>query len=321
MRTQFNKVEKIRIASKAQENNTSIMYELIHNADRYTNARTCICCDCAEKTLAPSEGHAVAIPSLGFSYRYLCNDCYNNARNAYHSNARQGFSKKGTDKETELAKTEGGYEFELQRVDDNTFTTLSTMLNLLGHKGEADCTVSEEHPTLILKGLACLAFLRSLEKYDMLSIVDNPNCGAHMHNAIDNIGIVRRFYHSLFMPLNDYLKSLGSEELERVFGSDFRGYATPINRNSDAMSHSNFVNCQHEKTLEFRLPRVTSARQYIECAKFWRKCVWYINSHFCAVWNESASRDEKKALAQKVGAQLVQYAQYLVNGDYIKLSV
>ena len=87
------------------------------------------------------------------------------------------------------------------------------------------------------------------------------------------------------------------------------------------MSHSNFVNCQHDNTLEFRLPRITSARQYIESVKFWRKCVWYINTYFCEVWNESTSREEKKALAQKIGAQLVQYAQYLVNGDYIKLSV
>lgn len=314
----FNSIEKKLMEKEAKNRGVNLMQVLIEKANNYTNARKCTCMECG-LPLEVGEGHAVALPQKGFSYRYLCSKHYAPTTNNYHSN---DYTVKGTTKSTDLASTYVGCEIELKSVNDyNKFNLVSSLMNSYGHKEERDCTVTEEHGTLILQGIASLGFLRSVEKYGCLEVVNNPSCGAHIHASINNIGIVRRFYHSLFLPLNDYLQSLGSEELERVFGSDFRSYACPIDRYSEPTNHSNFINTQHDNTLEFRLPRITSARQYIECVKFWRKCVWYINSYFCSIWNESASREEKKALAQKVGAQLVQYTQYLVNGDYIKLSV
>ena len=117
---------------------------------------------------------------------------------------------------------------------------------------------------------------------------------------------MRRYYHSIFLPLNDYIDSLGAERRVEVFGSDFRYYAMKINENSDPQSHSNIFNTQHLHTLEFRLPRVIGYKQYMNVLKFWREVVCYINNYD---FKEDADAVTRKATARTCGGALVKIAK------------
>ena len=74
------------------------------------------------------------------------------------------------------------------------------------------------------------------------------------------------------------------------------------------MSHSNFVNCQHAHTLEFRLPRIRSAEQYITDIYFFREVVALLNN---TEWiaKTSDNRNERKAQAVNLSREIVEIAR------------
>ena len=90
---------------------------------------------------------------------------------------------------------------------------------------------------------------------------------------------IRRFYHSLFLKLSDELKACPTET-EKLFGRNFGTWARPISECSSPTEHTNFINTQHDNTLEFRLVMFRNARQYMAVTKFARACTEALVNNF-----------------------------------------
>ena len=87
---------------------------------------------------------------------------------------------------------------------------------------------------------------------------------------------VRENYEALFKPLANCICNMQSVDKIKYFGSDFRDWAKyPVWHNPN--NHTNLFNVQHNNTLEFRLPRCISSKQYLQCCKGWRAVVCEIN--------------------------------------------
>ena len=144
--------------------------------------------------------------------------------------------------------------------------------------------------------------------------------GTHTHighvtllNSL-TMSYIRRFYHSLFIPLSDALKE-NPAKTKAIFGRNFVYYASPVNASSSAIDHCNFVNTQHNNTLEFRLCQYHNAEQYSTCLDFCRKVAEIVFNDFCnkiledglteGQYLSSEKNEELKKLAQKTGKKLV----------------
>lgn len=283
----------------------------------YKNARSsnCIYKDATmdstcNRPLERAEGIAIL---TRYGIRYVCNECYRRQL-GYHGGRSFQQDILGTQKNGSLEKTTVGCEVEymFNNLTKNEIATAKWLLNnTLGGADEADCTVSSEHPTGIMLGLGRISkVLQGLEHYicsngkTLLSnMCDNSQCGAHCHGYCNDVVYVRRYYHSIFIPLYDRIAGLDNDRMQEVFGSNFRGYASRIYAGCNPQSHSNFVNTQHAKTLELRLPRIVSHKQYIKVLKFWRECCYTINT-----WDfekENIDNDIRTANAKACGAELV----------------
>ena len=91
---------------------------------------------------------------------------------------------------------------------------------------------------------------------------------------------IRRFYHSLFVPLSRALEENDTKASE-IFGRGFGYWSQAINDNTDAEEHTNFINVQHDYTLEFRRAFFRNAKQYSRCADFCRKVTEKVVNTFC----------------------------------------
>lgn len=283
--------------------------------EKITNTRNLRACKCylpqCRHIIEKGKGYAIFIPSRGV--RYLCETHKNNgALINYHGNAYTNDINKtlGSEKVTSLASTKIGVELETNahNLTNHEINTLRAILeNNFKCRAEYDCTVSAEFPTEKMQGLARLSkILQSLEKHDLLKALSADNVGAHIHAGCNKVLYVRRYYHSIFLNLANYIYSMSTEKRLAVFGSDFRGYAQMINEHSNATNHSNIFNTQHEHTLEFRLPRVRTYKQYLNVVKFWREIVCYINNYD---FMENADANTRKERARACGNELVKIAQ------------
>ena len=90
------------------------------------------------------------------------------------------------------------------------------------------------------------------------------------------------------------------------FGSDFRYYACKIDRYTDCMNHANFINVQHDHTLEFRLPRIREYRQFVELLKFWREVGFFLNNFDFEKTAEAITRKRK---ASEAAEEIVKIAK------------
>lgn len=135
----------------------------------------------------------------------------------------------------------------------------------------------------------------------------NGDCGDHTHiGNRDHINpatmdYIRRFYHSLFIPLCKEMQ-LNPHATERMFGRYFTYYADTIDETSDATEHTNFINLQHDHTIEFRLTKFRSAAQYMNVVKFARACCEAIVNNFVLHFNdpiEDGETDKAKIKAYR----------------------
>lgn len=289
--------------------NNYLINEKVTEGERNRNKSHCYSCGCR---LEKGEGFAIWIPSRG--RRYVCDRHYDTRGILpYHSNAsnrQSGSDGIGTIKSTSLASKTIGVEIEV--VQDGLTTSEFTSLRALCEvsfnvKMESDCTVSGEMPTDYMRGLATISkVLQSMEVHGLLNAVNNERCGAHIHVQCDDVPYIRRYYHSIFLPLAYYIEAMSTDIRVLYFGSDFREWATMIDEYTDALNHSNIFNTQHQNTLEFRLPRITSHEQYMRCLKFWREIVFTIDSYDL---RKNADAVTRKAQAQKCGSELVKIAK------------
>lgn len=247
------------------------------------NIRECGCCqDGCQNRGSRGTMHAVLAVGKGHGFRYLCNEHYGlSGLKEYHSSADVTYI--GSKKNSDLASTPVGVEFEVALKDLkkdipllNIFRT--TLVNYAGARQEEDGTVSAEFPTGAFIGINSLSkLLDSFERYSVLeALTSNKKCGAHIHAGCVCVEYVRENYITIFKPLADHIYNMQSADKIKYFGSGFRDWAI-YPKWEDPENHTNIINTQHSHTLEFRLPRCVSAKQYLQCCKAWRAVVCEIN--------------------------------------------
>lgn len=268
--------------------------------------------------LPKGTGFALVLPETGDMPRYICSNCKAELESqlGYHGNANMraanptnglGTVKIGSSEQYTIGveiEHRGGY------VSRNARYTFKVLVErAFNVKEESDCTVDGEFPTDKMNGANILSkVLRKLEKYGFMSFLDIESVGAHIHVECTCIEFVRNWYNTLFCPLSEYLTSHNDTWLIENFGRAFGSYRESIDRYSNCMSHSNFVNCQHNHTLEFRLPRIASADQFMNDVYFWRDVVALLNN---TAWIErtSSNRNERKAQAVALSQEIVRIAK------------
>lgn len=238
--------------------------------------------------LPSGTGYALVLPEAGDRPRYICNECKRklDSQLGYHGNARIRANEPteglGTPKKGDIERYTVGVEIEhnggyISRKARYTFKVL--IERNFNVREESDCTVSGEFPTDKMHGGNILSkVIRKIEKYGFMPFLDAESVGAHIHVECVCVSIVRNWYNTLFVPLSDYLTAHDEEWLISNFGRGFGSYRNSIDMHTDCMNHSNFVNCQHEHTLEFRLPRIHTAEQYCTDVYFFREVVALLNN-------------------------------------------
>ena len=245
-------------------------------------------CGCAQEGCSNrgSRGtmRAVLAVGKGHGFRYLCPEHYGlNGLRSYHSGVAADITYIGSKKNTSLASTSIGVEFEVVVRSEKDIPLLNIFRTALANfacaRQEEDATVCAEFPTGAFVGVNSLSkLLDSFEKYGILeTLTTSERCGAHIHAGTNCIQYVRQNYKALFEPLADHIYNMEPADRVKFFGSDFRVWATYPDWN-EPEKHQNIFNVQHQHTLEFRLPRCTTSKQFLQCCKAWRAVVCEINT-------------------------------------------
>ena len=188
-----------------------------------------------------------------------------------------------------------------------------------------DCTVDVEYKSPIYHGLNSMS--KTFETFDRLIddghlVVDN-RCGTHTHYGNSDylnattIEYLRRFYHSLFIPLCESIKDTPMHKRMTFWGRDWGEWAAPINRNTNPLEHTNFINLQHNNTIEFRLPRYRNAKQMMRVVKLTKAIGNCIVENFIKHFNDTEIdtrrykniTEYRKHKAQMTGQKIVKLYQ------------
>ena len=133
----------------------------------------------------------------------------------------------------------------------------------------------------LAKIVGAIEYMNDKSSYDFS--VNNEDCGIHTHYGfIDNrfdFTTLCTHYEQLFKPLNDTIKDMNENDRIAVFGRDFEYYNKQLNFNYPSQ-HENWINIQHRYTLEIRMPRFTSASQYMRFLKCFKKIFKTLNTHY-----------------------------------------
>ena len=268
------------------------------------------CCICG-RIVPAYNGYSIVVRGKGTNGRVFCRQCGDGTWSYGIGNDKII----GTDKKGVLESTTVGVEVELVNMDNEKFYSIRRQLGFMGFHNintnrnlpQSDCTVDTEIPTPIMQGLSSLsALLRNAEKRGELVCTNNRQCGAHIHVYCNDVDYIRRYYHSIFSGFQSWLDTIGADKRIEFFGSDYRNYARRVNMDiCETPEHGSIINIEHDNTLEFRLPRIISHKQYIKVVKFWREVGCTIN-HFDFCKNADATT--RKAKAKECGAYIVQLA-------------
>lgn len=242
---------------------------------------TCMCPNCnnigTHKVIVFRRG--------GEGHGFMCDFHFRNEESYYTKNNNEV----GTNKAN--ANTIG-VEFETSR------STAKARIEFMasGYIPTQDGTVDVEYKSPIMNGLNsiskhCTTFERLINDGDLE--VDET-CGTHLHigNKVtltpEKLEYIRRFYHSLFIPLCEEMKN-NPEATERLFGRPLNTWASPINENTRPKNHTNFINMQHDYTIEFRVCKFVNAKQYMNAAKFCVKLVDIVTTNFSEHFNDEVT--------------------------------
>ena len=278
------------------------------------------CFVCGEIVLA---GEGFRRPIRGRGVRVVCSCHKDTDCEYYHGSIRYRADKVGTEKKATLAKTTVGIEWEMEGIhtDIEKFKAVRGALERAGFCFEHDGSLNDgmEAPSPKCEGVKSLsALIHSMSERGEDVFLKGDNCGMHIHAAADNMSVYRNWYHTLFIPFCEWIDSHDMNFCNANFGGKFRGYANRIDRHSSIMTHSNFVNMQHEHTIEWRIPRYVSACQTVVLLKFWRKVLWMLNT---TDWKTGEDFATRKAVAVKASENIIKIAvDTFEHGDIDKLN-
>ena len=187
-----------------------------------------------------------------------------------------------------------GFTFSLELEMHRPTTTMRAELESVDFMPTHDGTTDTEFKSPIYQSLNPLP-----KKFDTIEKLLRAGHGAitsadgtHFHvghkdhiNAM-TISYLQRFYHSLFIPLCEAMKS-NSDATVKLFGRDFTYYASPIDGFTSPTAHENFINLQHDYTIEYRLCKFKTASQYMNCVKFCKDATNTIIENFIKHFNDT----------------------------------
>lgn len=268
--------------------------------DRNINKGHCMVCGC---TVLGGEGYRRFVRGRG--YRVFCESHYKGLEE-YHDSDSYRADYIGTRKKMPITNQLIGVEIEIDADrNEDTYLRFRGTLERVGYCLEHDCTVmGGEAPSPKMRGLAHIS--KVLQNNEDVFVYFTSNTGAHIHTSTSKIDYLRRYYHSIFLPLCEYLESHDSEWRISKFGSDFRHYACKINNDTYPENHSNFVNVQHDNTIEFRLPRIKERHQFMNVLKFWREVGFFLENY--DFQESSMNSFRRKERAMNAGNEIVKIA-------------
>lgn len=134
-----------------------------------------------------------------------------------------------------------------------------------------DCTVAVEYKTPIYNSLRGIRpILRRIEDV-------NPNmdgAGTHINFGSQDFNnakmqYLRNNFEQIFRPMDETLGQAEKRDVRKLFGRYMGDYRELLSDcNYDWGEHSNWINLQHADWIECRLPRFTTADQYMRCVNF-----------------------------------------------------
>lgn len=269
------------------------------------NMNTCIKCGMPATIKVPDNRR-------GGRNACYCEHCYNEMKSYFFENG----AKVG---ENATANRNHSYSIELETMRP----TGKALLELHENKFErtADCTVDAEYKSPIYCNLRSPVRVSNMVIQRLINeneIVIDSHCGTHFHVGYANnslgvqrigesdsrINMTRRFYNSLFAPVSAWLES-NQEKSVALFGRDFGTWARPVNMNSDALTHENFINVQHDNTIEFRQCFFRNSAQYNACMHTCDKIFSALEVHFWDKFSAAKNAAERKALAAKTARYII----------------
>ena len=202
---------------------------------------------------------------------------------------------------------------------------------LVGNKFKAtsDSTVDIEYKSPIYTSEQPLAKIIGGIEYmdksdDYKFSVNNVHCGIHTHfGFIDNrynFCNLYEDYETLFEELDKIVRNLTDEDRKVIFGRSWGEYNSPI-RFSCPDRHENWINIQHNYSIEIRMPRFVDAVQYMKFLKTFKKMFKALDTHYIskgAERNVNHVRNAEKASRKMCAIFCKAYNIELHNGVYRK---
>ena len=225
----------------------------------------------------------VPIAKRGDRFGYMCD---------FHARYLEGYSDENNFRKGN--RKANGFTFSAELETSASTAKARGELLDFGFLPTSDCTVNVEYKSPIYEGLNAISKqTASIEKMMQSGEIRIGNeCGTHFHvGHVDHINpntmqYIRRFYHSIFVPLSDCMVT-NPEATKAFWGREFTYYASPIDRHTDATGHCNFVNLQHSYTIEYRLAKFVTAEQYMNVVKFCRDATAAVIENFVKHFNDT----------------------------------
>lgn len=280
-------------------------------------ARNYAVCTCCGQSFPVETMTGTAMPNRGGRVAYMCADCAR--RNRYYHTSNNELQ--GTPKKNDVGC---GHEIELAYHDDFARNVLFEYGCIPTNDSSLRGTRTCEFVSGIQQGLnissKMWATLETLKQGGHIQI--NDSCGTHFHVSVNSMkdangnqvymDYIRRFYHSLFVPLANAMQA-DPEKTKALFGRYFTGYAQAISENSNPHDRYLFINATNNSNIEFRLNRFVSAKQAQAVTKMEVEMVKCIVKNFCEHFMDTEwdrRRYEKRTAYRKHKAQVT--AQKLV---------
>ena len=200
-------------------------------------------------------------------------------------------------------------ELEVSYTDEKTISELYEYKFL----PTEDPTVKVEYKSAIMRNLKSLAHLgKVLDKLIIGGHLEiNDDCGTHFHVGHEDLinyqtmEYIEKYYHTLYVPLCKTMEA-HPYETTRFWGRYLGGWAHKIDEYSYPTGHANFINIQHDDTIEYRLCKFRDSDQYMKVAKFCTKLTEIVCNNFVAHYND---RDFDKSRYSNIHAYRKHKAQ------------
>lgn len=205
----------------------------------------------------------------------------------------------------------------------------------------SDCTVDVEYKSSIYEGLNAIS-KQSVTIDRLMSegrLEMGNECGTHFHYGHrtwinpETMNWIIEYYEDLFKPMDQILHMHTPDEVAEFFGRDLTdrtheagqsggrdGYAQSLDYGW-ADRHENWINVQHDWTIEFRICKYRNAGQYMQVARTIKAIGEALVTDFLQHYNpEKIDRsryntvdDYRKHCAQKAGMKMAKKLEKAMN--------